>query len=156
MAELAIALVGLGSLYVVCNQKNKSKEQFTNKSDSNEIPNTNIKPTNYPLAQRTANNNPPEVENPQYINQYLHPNQTTDKFSRYFENENENNENENNENENNTRVQSLSGAQMNQSEFRHNNMTPFFGSKQTGSQITSHNNLDNMVGTGTQYIKKVE
>lgn len=56
-------------------------------------------------------------------------------------------------------VHSLTGGAIDQSNFKHNNMTPFYGSKVT--QVASNKNysesrLDNMVGAGSTTFRKQE
>ena len=56
-------------------------------------------------------------------------------------------------------INSLSGNTINQGEFKHNNMVPFFGSKVKGPLIDSNHSqsiLDNHQGAGTQSINKSE
>ena len=81
MAELAIPLIALGSMYVIKKQKDKKgktnigTEGYTNMTQTqNPLPGINPpKPTiNFPLTEpvKTSNN----------TSAYINPNQTTDKF----------------------------------------------------------------------------
>lgn len=176
--ELAIPLIALGGFYVISNQGSSSNEQnnrentnnpnynaanvkahahkkkmesFTNMgANHNALPNTNIPPQNYPV-----------MNNDQLVNtvqQYVNPNKETDK---YF------NQNFYQTKENAgvrvgadiPQVYSLTGDYMETSQFKHNNMVPFNGGKVKGQfykEDTAQSMLDNMVGTGSQSIKKVE
>jgi len=84
------------------------------------------------------------------INAYPNANVATDKYlieNAYFNNANH------------SQVASLTGEYLDKTEFTHNNMVPFFGGKIRG-QIYGNNRaesiLDNMIGTGSQVIQKME
>ena len=51
---------------------------------------------------------------------------------------------------------SISGNMMNTSEFKHNNMTPFFGSTVKQSNVDRGHIMDNHTGDGSTYIRKRE
>ena len=73
MAELAIPLIALGSMYVISNQ-DESKEGYTNMGKPpNELPNVNppVPAVNYPITKKVNDAN---------VRIYKNPNQTTDKF----------------------------------------------------------------------------
>ena len=71
MAELAIPLIALGSMYLISNQ-DKKKEALTNMTNNqNALPNVPHVPVNYPVLQPVSDAN---------VKKYLNPNQTTDKF----------------------------------------------------------------------------
>ena len=171
--ELAIPIIALGSLYIVSNQvkkeglggmkptkitnqtfnnnKNNGKENFTNMGrDTRSLPNTNVITQNYPkINTRELNNN---------INKYENPNVATDKY--FNQSAYETNENSGvNVGQNIQQVYSLTGNYMESAEFKHNNMKPFYGAKIKG-QIYNNENaetiLDNMIGSGSQSIKKIE
>jgi hypothetical protein len=171
--EFAIPIVGLGALYVISNQnqnkegfpqdkrglkkgnnlklKPKSKEHFTNMGMTNNyLPNTNIPPQNYPVPNKN--------ELADNVQNYPNPNVATDKYfnQNAFERRDGSGVNTGNSIQN---VYSLTGNYMDTSEFKHNNMTPFYGGKIKG-QVYGMNNaetiLDNMNGSGSQVIKKVE
>ena len=146
MAELAIPLIALGSMYIISNQE-KKKEKFTNMSDKkNYLPNTEIIPENYPTLAPVNSDN---------VQRYINPNQITDKYfdpATYEKTINKELKNEPN-------FISLSGQPIVGKEFRHNNMTPFFGAKIRGATANanvSESILDNMQGTGTQQFRKKE
>ena len=169
--ELAIPLIALGGMYIVANQeptlsKNKSQSQsqpllnvnttkphesFTNMGrKANDLPNVNNIPQNYPI-----------IDNKELIDtveEYPNPNSATDKYfnqNLYKQNERSGMDVGNNMQQ----IYSLTGNYLDSNEFKHNNMVPFNGKKPHG-QIYNVNNaenyLDNMVGSGTQHVKKIE
>jgi hypothetical protein len=146
MAELAIPLIVLGGLYVVSNQD--KKEKFENRT-TNYLPNTQLLPENYPTTTEVKDSN---------IKKYPNANQTTDKFfdaSVYQKTA----EQKMGDSANRPQIFSLTGDVINTTDFDHNNMVPFFGSKIKGATLdanTSEAFLDNMQGTGSQQIKKKE
>jgi hypothetical protein len=146
MAELAIPLIALGSMYIISNQE-KKKEKFTNMSEpKNYLPNTEIIPENYPTLAPVKSDN---------VQRYINPNQITDKYfdpATYEKTIDKELKDEPN-------FISLSGQPIVGKEFRHNNMTPFFGAKIRGATANanvSESILDNMQGTGTQQFRKKE
>ena len=154
MAELAIPLLLLGSLYVASNRPEKCKkkdikEGFVNNNNSlNNLPNTQVITPNFPVS-----NQPIERTSENYTRQYLNPNQTTDKFFnkditlRDITSQSKNQE-----------FESLSGNNLTPVDFRHNNMVPFFGSRVTQQSADRDipSILDNTQGAGTQLNSKVE
>lgn len=148
--ELAVPLLALGGLYVASNQ-DKKKEGYENMGKKqNSLPNNDLPSINYPVKS-TTNNSP---------NRYNNPNTITDKYfkpSIYQEYKNGPDQFGNKSKTNN--FVSLTGDEINKSEFKHNNMAPFFGSKIRGSTQNpnvSESVLDNMAGTGSQQIRKQE
>jgi hypothetical protein len=148
--ELAIPLIALGGMYVISNQSShsnqKKKEKFTNMGATpNYLPNTQMLPQNYPTMN--------EKELVDTVQQYPNPNAATD---RYFD--------QNSYERKSTgniipQVYSLSGNYLESTEFKHNNMVPFFGSKIHEHPYKNNNAesvLDNMIGSGSQLIKKIE
>lgn len=165
--EIAIPLLALGGMYIVSNQtsnnsqsSNKNpkqkiqqspQENFTNMGrDVNYLPNTNIPPQNFPVTN--INQLSDTVE------EYPNPNSATDK---YFD-----------QNlyeqrvrgglpvgQNPQQIYSLNGNYLDSEQFKHNNMVPFFGGKIKGNthdMNIAESVLDNMVGSGSQTIKKIE
>ena len=163
--ELAIPLLALGGMYIISNNseshnnsiKSKQNKQNIYKENfesmglkTNYLPNTNIPPQNFPVE------NINQVIDT--IHKYPNSNSATDK---YF-----------NQNEYKKKTElgkqiggdiqeiySLTGNYMNSEQFKHNNMVPFVGGKIKG--YTYDNNiaesvLDNMIGSGSQVIKKIE
>jgi hypothetical protein len=166
--ELAIPLIALGGMYVVSNQSNENctkkeirqqrQENFTNmgirsnlavKTD-NYLPNTNIPPQNFPVTNINQ-----LVDT---VQEYPNPNVATDK---YF-NQNLYEKKVRNHvpvGQNIQDIYSLSGNYLNSDQFKHNNMIPFNGGKVKGRTYDMNINesvLDNMVGSGSQVIKKIE
>lgn len=155
MAEIAIPLIALGSMYVISKQENQTKEQFTNMGKVGHHNLTHQTPTldiNYPNIKPVGNEN---------VMRYENPNQITDAFF----NENYVVEHIETINPNDSvgggikPVVSLNGRPIDRSEFKHNNMVPFFGSKIKGassSYDTSEQILDSKQGQGTHFISKTE
>lgn len=166
--ELAIPLIALGGMYVVSNQSNENctkkeirqqrQENFTNmgirtnlavKTD-NYLPNTNIPPQNFPVSNINQ-----LVDT---VQEYPNPNVATDK---YF-NQNLYEKKVRNHvpvGQNIQDIYSMSGNYLNSEQFKHNNMVPFNGGKVKGRTYDMNINesvLDNMVGSGSQVIKKIE
>ena len=163
MAEIALPLLALGGFYIFSNKNanhNKNanaKEKFVNakenfvnmgsRQNQQQLPNTHVPSENYPKITSV------DSTSKNYVRQYLNPNQTTDKF---FDGKSNLLNSNTNHNKN---INSLSGNQIDNKDFKHNNMVPFFGSKVKGPLIdTDHSQsiLDNHQGAGSQGIKKVE
>ena len=163
--EIAIPLLALGGMYVISNQEtnkdnnkehlqnNKLNEKFTNfgsSKTSQYLPNVNMPPDNYPII-----NNSQLSDNVQH---YQGTNIATDKYlnqNAYQLAEQMNGNVGNNIQD----IYSLSGDYVSKSDFIHNNMVPFTGSKPKG-QIYNNNNaqtiLDTYSGSGSQITKKIE
>ena len=171
--ELAIPLVALGGMYVISTQtsnkeglskkSNLTKENFNNMGIrtnlqektpesrfSNYLPNTNIAPQNYPIM-----NNKELIDT---VQEYPNPNTATDKY--FNQNVYQQKEREGVSISNNIhQVYSLTGNYLDTEQFKHNNMVPFYGAKIKGQIYNMNVNqtlLDNMSGTGSQMIEKVE
>jgi len=165
--EFAIPLIALGGMYVASNQKKdsytKSKKKDSEKKDDhvkenytnmgrkiNYLPNTDIPPQNYPI--------PNETELVNTVQRYSNPNVATDKY--FDQNLYEKNQNNGVRVGNNIQeIYSLTGNYLDSSEFKHNNMVPFYGGKIKGQLYnanTAETLLDNMVGSGSQVTKKIE
>jgi hypothetical protein len=180
--ELAIPLIALGGMYIISNQNNNSnsnnktktkensnyhshsnnkkrvrfsnsekKENFTNMGQSvNYLPNVNIPPQNYPITN--------DKELVDTVQHYPNPNVVTDKYfdqNLYEEKQNMGMKTGNNIQE----IYSLTGNFLNSEQFKHNNMVPFNGGKLKGKLYDDNiteSILDNMVGSGSQTIKKIE
>ena len=169
--EIAIPILALGGMYVISNQssntntnknKNKNKyenppnfqnsqENFTNMGkQANYLPNTDIPPQNFPVSNINQ-----LVDT---FQQYSNPNVATDK---YF---NQNNYEERASKglpvgQNPQQIYSMSGNYLDSQQFKHNNMVPFNGGKVKGNTYNvsmSESILDNMIGNGSQVIKKIE
>jgi hypothetical protein len=164
--ELAIPLIALGGMYIVSNQqpsrecnnqnqKNQSRkmnqENFTNMgAKKNYLPNTNIPPQNFPV---------PNINQlVDTVQEYSNPNVATDKY--FNQNEYQRKVKNNVDVGNNIQeIYSLSGNYLDSAQFKHNNMVPFNGGKVKGNTYhanTAESILDNMIGAGSQTIKKIE
>lgn len=166
--EIAIPLIALGGMYVVSNQSNEDstkkqirqtkKENFTNMGirsnlgvrTDNYLPNTNIPPQNFPVSNINQ-----LVDT---VQEYPNPNAATDKYfnQNLFEQRVRNNVPVGN---NPQEVYSLTGNYLNSQQFKHNNMVPFNGGKVKGRTYDvniTETVLDNMIGSGSQVVKKIE
>ena len=159
MAELAIPIIALGSMYVMSNQDKKQqhniKEGYTNMTNiRNELPNVNPhQPSiNYPVTKPVTNKD---------VNKYPKSTQSTDK---YFDKKNYNNIEVANATQYGVggsvqQQYSLTGKPLETDKFQHNNMVPFFGAKikgATANRDSAEGMLDNMAGIGSQQFKKQE
>jgi hypothetical protein len=166
--EIAIPLIALGGMYVVSNQSNENcskneikqsrREKFTNMGirsnlgvrTDNYLPNTNIPPQNFPVSNINQ-----LVDT---VQEYPNPNVATDKYfnQNLYEKQVRNNKPVG---QNPQEVYSLTGNYLNSDQFKHNNMIPFNGGKVKGRTYDmniSESVLDNMIGSGSQVIKKIE
>ena len=166
--EIAIPLIALGGMYVVSNQTNENsnkkevrksnQEKFTNmgirsnlgvKTD-NYLPNTNIPPQNFPVSNVNQ-----LVDT---VQEYPNPNTATDKYfnQNLYEQKVRNNIPVSQTIQD---IYSISGNYLNSEQFKHNNMVPFNGGKVKGRTYDmniTESVLDNMIGSGSQVIKKIE
>jgi hypothetical protein len=101
---------------------------------------------------------PNENELVSTVQRYSNPNVATDKY--FDQNLYEKNQNDGLRVGNNIQeIYSLTGNYLDSSEFKHNNMVPFYGGKIKGQLYNANMGetiLDNMVGSGSQVIKKIE
>jgi hypothetical protein len=130
---------------IVSNLATRTNEQF-----GSYLPNTNIPPQNYPVSNINQ-----LVDT---VQEYPNPNVATDK---YFNQNAYEQKVRNNMPVSKTiqEIYSLSGNYLDSAQFKHNNMVPFNGGKVRGNTYhtnTSETILDNMMGTGSQVIKKIE
>ena len=160
-------MIALGGMYVIANQppsnsisaqksrlekglKTIQQEEFTNMGGRKVLPNTNTPPQNYPVTN--LNELVDTVQN------YANPNTATDKY--FDQNYYERRENAGKKVGNNIQdIYSLTGNYLDSKEFKHNNMVPFYGGKIKGQVYgvnMAETMLDNMVGSGSQVIKKIE
>jgi len=160
--EIAIPLIALGGMYVISNQStrgNNSKKEIAKSQQENfesmglkknYLPNNDIPVSNFPVM------NPKELANT--VQNYPNSNTATDKY--FNQNTYENNaRNGTAVGQNIPEVYSLTGDYMNSEQFKHNNMTPFYGAKIKGNTYDmniAESVLDNMTGNGSQIIKKIE
>lgn len=147
MEVVLLAAVGLGGIYVITKNHNRNTEGFS--GDDTEIP------INYPVSTEPNKNT--------NMNTYENPNVATE---RYFNTQEYRNQVAQGTNEGShipDTFTTLNGDTINVNEFKHNNMVPFFGSKHHGltpagknGMEMSESRLDNLNGTGSQYINKKE
>jgi hypothetical protein len=132
------------------NQYKEPKEEFTNMGNRYQLPNTDIPSQNYPITNLN--------ELKDTIQSYPNPNTATDKY--FDQNLYENSDISGKKVTNNIKeVYSLTGDYLKTEEFKHNNMVPFYGGKFKGDVYgvnMAETILDNMSGTGSQVIKKIE
>jgi hypothetical protein len=164
MAELAVPLIALGSMYVISKQKDKNKsksdiqglEGYTNMTQTrNALPGVNPPnpAINFPLTEpvKTSNN----------TSAYMNANQTTDKYynpANYALNETRNTGNYGVGGGTQT-TYSMTGKPIDKEKFKHNNMMPYFGGKVRGATADTNiteSVLDNMQGQGSQFFAKRE
>lgn len=166
--EFAIPLIALGGMYVISNQKNKScpskkkmkrdvytpeHETFTNMGLPKQnafLPNTHVPALNYPTLKNT--------DIADTAQEYLNPNVASEKY--FNQNVYENRVNQGDKVASQIQgIYSLTGNYLESKEFKHNNMVPFYGGKIKGYTYDvgmAESVLDNMAGTGSQTIKKIE
>lgn len=163
--ELAIPMVLLGGMYVLSNNDSKEtnkvkgysksslvKEGFTTdnnrenpKRKQKELPNMRTRVQNFPVTGTSE-----LLKNPSY---YANPNATVDKF--YSETAIQSVV----QSQPSSEFKSLTGETVESSELEHNNMVPFFGSsiKQNTRDLNNNESrLDNMIGVGSQQLRKKE
>ena len=150
MAEIAIPLLALGGLYIASNQDKKKKgtsrqvEGFQNNMQYS-YPSIDAQPViNYPTTANVNDSN---------VNKYPNANQATDKYydQQMYQDIGVSTGAQQN--------YSLSGRPIDKTDFKHNNMVPFFGGKIKGATVdlnTAESMLDNMQGQGSQLIRKQE
>ena len=163
--EIAIPLLALGGIYIISNQTSNNSERSTKKSEQfmNQQENyTNMgKPANYLPNTKTPPQNYPVTNINQLVDtteEYPNPNSATDK---YFD-QNLYEQRVRNSlpvGQNPQQIYSLKGDYLDSAQFKHNNMVPFFGGKIKGNTYDiniAESVLDNMVGSGSQTVKKIE
>ena len=170
--EIAIPFLALAGAYVISNQttnensqraqtsrlenslnennqgEETTQEEFTNMGKRQALPNTNIPPQNYPVTNVNQLTDT--------VKKYPNPNAATDKYfnqntyqTREIEGKHVGNEIQ--------QVHSLTGNYLDTNEFKHNNMVPFSGGKVRGqiyNMNTAETRIDNMVGGGSQSIRR--
>lgn len=149
--ELALPLIALGGLYIASNQEDKMEGYGNMKQSVNSILNYHDTPVNYPVTKGVKNTQPNKYKDPNIVtDRYFKPSvfqeyrNGPDQFGNVAKTDN---------------FKSLTGNTLSKTNFKHNNMAPFFGSKIRGSTQDANiaeSVLDNMNGTGSQYIRKEE
>ena len=172
--EFAIPLVALGGLYIVSKQNKEENEDYDEGFiGGQEIPNVDIPnknfPTEYPIQtpeysrteQLTVDN---QYNGSSYTDKYFKPNTRNglDGSINSLENKNVTSVSEieklNLQNQG-QEFTSMTGTKVNNDYFRHNNMVPFFGRKNTAVNVENGQTdtiMDNYLGKGTQQIEKKE
>jgi len=157
--EVAIPLIALGSMYVISKQKNNTSvinEGYTNMTQThNPLPGVNppAPVPNYTITEPVTRANNTSA--------YINPNQYSDKYfnpDNYASNEKKNPSNYGVGGSLQT-AYSLNGEPIDKSQFKHNNMMPYFGGKVRGATADTNiteSVLDNMQGTGSQFFSKRE
>ena len=138
MAQLAIPLLALGGLYVIAKQSEEDSEL-----DSKEKKKDLEGFSNYPVVPEVKENG---------VNDYSSSNQTTDKFFK-------NPVSQEKVSKETHKQLSLTGDPINNGDFKHNNMVPFYSGKSNGVSVSSELaeiRLDNMQGSGSQAFRKTE
>lgn len=160
--ELAIPFLALGGMYIISNQHNEKKtsykkrnsrerESFNNMGkQTNYLPNTHIPPQNFPVTNINQ-----LVDT---VQEYPNPNVATDKYFNQNLYETKVNQGQT-VGQNPQNIYSLTGDYLDTTEFKHNNMVPFNGKTVRGNTYNmnmAETILDNMSGSGSQVIKKIE
>jgi hypothetical protein len=147
MAELAVPIIVLGSLYILSNQE-KKKEFFT----QNDL-NVDLGSNKKSKTDKNTNKN----KKSDLILQEGYSNYNTNKMQEIKVDSNSNNAIAKEvSNINNFRL--MTGEHVNQNTLKHNNMQPFYGSKIKGLNIGDKNSsiLDSKQGLGSQSFSKSE
>ena len=138
MAELAVPIIALGSLYILSAQENK-KEAFSQQSLDDKTLDTTHKQM--------------QIEPKEYKNNTHRPINIT--INENFENL----QSSNNSKLVDNKIRLMNGQEVDKSQFNHNNMKPYFGAKIRGATKDlnfTESILDNKQGYGSQSFNKVE
>ena len=152
MEFVLIPLMAAGGMYMASTQNATPLENYENRS---KLPNIDIQDKNYPsnlivsaetdLTSQLSTVNKYDTQSA-YTDKYFNPKlnkATTDSYTKTDA----------------TQFYSMSGEQVGQDYFRHNNMVPFFGGNIRSRQVDSDSSesiLDNHRGAGSQHFSKVE
>ena len=147
--ELAIPIIGVFGLYLI----SKQKEGYKNK-ETESLPNTDIPNKNYPSEYPVMNTETDSTTKLSTVNVFDNPDVYTDK---YF-NPNNKSQTVQNYSGNGNKYMSLTGQEVDEKYFQHNNLVPYFGSKTHSNNApnATESTLDNYVGSGSQHITKTE
>lgn len=161
--ELAIPAVALGGLYLISQQQN-NKKNAEGMVGYKDLPNTNTRNVNYPTSRPMENPELTMTEKLTHNNKY-----SGTAYQDTFFNQNGTIAGTTSLDEyrgsvdaiqstNDQTYTSLTGQQVQGDYFSHNNMVPFFGSKNTARTVEQNNEsvLDNYLGKGSQSIEKKE
>jgi hypothetical protein len=152
--ELAIPLIALGGMYIVSNQT-PSKSCDTEKGKTQKISQENFTSMGVNRNYFPVSNINQLVDT---VQEYPNPNAATDK---YFDQNAYQQRVRNKEpvGQNPQQIYSMTGNYLDSEQFKHNNMVPFNGGKVKGNTYDvniAESVLDNMIGSGSQTIKKIE
>ena len=154
--NIAAPLLALGGLYVLSNNNNEDDdeeviENYENMEENDSLPNDNVAPINYPNLKGVSKSN---------VNKFPNPNTVNDRYmNKKIYNTYRNGADQFNNKTKNNKMESLTGETITKENFKHNNMVPFFGARIKGSTVDANiteSRLDNMVGTGSQQVRKEE
>ena len=166
---IAIPLIALGSLFVISNynKRDESDEIVEGFEGDALFPNDNTDKYHNIAAQDnlTASRFPTETDviSTGNVNKYSNPNQMTDKYfkqtgDKVYQRVVTTNP-PGSVGSGVMRQSSLTGEPLDKSNFKHNNMVPFFGGRVKGATVSgdqAESALDNMQGGGSQHNRKVE
>ena len=147
MAEIAIPIIALGSLFIASNnEKNPSPEGFQNERKSKR---------HTPQTIMGGGDKRPITNSLNTNEEFVNPSEGNNK---YYKRGGLNEIKKVTQEPMSTSFNSLTGKTMDVSEFRHNNMQPFFGSKVKGKYGDENHEsiLDSFNGAGSQQIEKQE
>ena len=153
--EFVIPGVAIGLLYLVTNQSKKNdRENFLNRLPNIDIPNRNY-PSELPIissetdqTSELSTNNKFDGAAGVYTDKYFNPNIVSANITE-----------QGGADASNPKYYSLTGQQVDNSYFQHNNMVPFFGSNVRTRHVDANSNesiLDNTMGAGSQQFVKKE
>jgi hypothetical protein len=161
--EIALPIVALSGLYFINNQRKNKKSKTLNDyegfASKEGLPNTNIPDKNFNTESSTFFPDLDVTGELSVLNKYDTPNAYTDKFFSTDSSGIVKASTSQDSGAVNPTYTSLTGETVNSSYFQHNNMVPFFGSTLRNNIIDSNSTesvLDNMNGSGSQYISKKE
>ena len=170
--EFGIPLLALGGLYVISNQSKNKKdinsvsnlENFeSRKNATTALPNTNIQNKNYPEEYPIISSDMDITSKLSTVNKFDSSGVYTDKYFHPQNNSKAVNSfaplNDNSIYNSSAKYTSLTGEEVNQDYFQHNNMVPYFGGHIRSRNVNANANesiLDNYSGTGSQTIIKRE
>ena len=166
--ELVLPLLALGGLFVISKNKtnkiNKMQNELSNQEninlaesyqnmgrDVNSLPNFEQIAQNYPVENMIQTGT-------DTVRAYPNPNTATDKYFNQSGYESRVNNGEEVKRDP-QQIYSMTGNWLESEQFKHNNMVPFLRKKPSGytyNMNVAEGILDNMAGSGSQVIKKIE
>jgi len=152
--EIVVPLAALSGFYLI-NKQSRQKNEKESFNNQNYLPNTNTPDVNYPAEKRV---NFPESEVTAELSTLNKFNNESGVYTDKYFNMDKNAERTNQESQG-KEFYSLTGNKVGSSYFQHNNMTPYFGSKQPSSKTDANSYeglLDAYTGSGSQDKNKKE